>query len=67
MQNLEKKYVQNHMSGEDIKQQRIRIAQSIGESKQMNLEEKRRNFSLHKDHIMQVTALRQTSKGSFFD
>ena len=59
--------MQNHISGEEIKQQRIRIAQSIGESKQLTLDEKRRNFALHKDHIMQVTALRQTSKGNFFD
>ena len=66
-QNLEKKFVINHMSGDEIKQQRIRIAQSIGESKQMTLEEKRRNFAVHKDHIMQMTNLRRTSKGSFFD
>ena len=45
----------------------MRIAQSIDQSKNIVLEEKRKNFQTHRDHVMFANHMRQTMKGSFFN
>lgn len=52
--------------GDEIKEQKIRIAQSIEKSKLQAIEEKRARFNSHREHQMQAASFRNTMKGEFF-